>query len=215
MDEESISARSDTTSQMPLLASPAAEPIPQEIPAPVLNREPDLKTKRFKKPGKRKGGFRMDTPPWPIRAIWDLAPTKERQDAYQLAVQILEHWLGRQTRKDLGDKLNLPPLRVWQLSQQALTGMVVALMVQPKRPAQGTPLPTAKLPDVEELKELRKEVRKLRDEKKVLEDLLVLLREMPGQGDTPVPKGKKNTARYQVNPMAGQGRGLAAEHQTQ
>jgi hypothetical protein len=156
----------------------------------------------------------MDTPPWPIRAIWELASTKERQDAYQLAVQILEHWLGRQTRKDLGDKLNLPPLRVWQLSQQALTGMVVALMAQPKRPPQGTPLPMAKLPDVEELKELRKEVRKLRDEKKVLEDLLVLLREMPGQGDTPAPKGKKTTARYQANPMAGQGRGLAAEQQT-
>jgi hypothetical protein len=213
VDDESTPPVSDTTSQALLLPPPPAQPnLLPEAQSP--NEEAEAKAKRFKRPGKRKAGFRMDTPPWPIRAIWELASTKERQDAYQLAVQILEHWLGRQTRKDLGDKLNLPPLRVWQLSQQALTGMVVALMAQPKRPPQGTPLPMAKLPDVEELKELRKEVRKLRDEKKVLEDLLVLLREMPGQGDTPAPKGKKTTARYQANPMAGQGRGLAAEQQT-
>jgi hypothetical protein len=152
----------------------------------------------------------MDTPPWPIRAIWELASDQERQQAHRMATLILENWLGRQTRKDLADKLKVPSLRVWQLSQQALTGMVVALMAQPKRPPQGSPLPAAKLPDLEELKELRKEVRKLRDEKRVLEDLLVLLRELPGQGETPA-KGKKTGSKYQPNPMAGQGRSLVAE----
>ena len=210
MNDESTPPPSDTTSQE-LLASPPPEQPSLLSEAQPQAGEPEAKPKRFKKPGKRKAGFRMDTPPWPIRAIWELASAKERQDAYQLAVQILEHWLGRQTRKDLGDKLNLPPLRVWQLSQQALTGMVVALMAQPKRPPQGTPLPTAKLPDGEELKELRKEVRRLREEKKALEDLLVLLKEMPGQGDNPPPKGKKT--RNQPNPMAGQGRSLAGESQ--
>ena len=57
-----------------------------------------------------------------------------------MGVLMLEHWLGRMTRKDLGTKLNLPPLRVWQMSQQALAGMVVGLMAQPKRPPKGTPM---------------------------------------------------------------------------
>ena len=199
------------TLQEPLLL-PAATPQAQEAQSPVLEDAPQATSKRPKKPGKRKAGFRMDTPPWPVRAIWELATEQDRQEAYQMGVQILEHWLGRMSRKALAEKLNLPPLRVWQLSQQALSGMVVALMSQPKRPPQGTPLPSPKRPELEELKDLRKEVNRLREEKKTLEDLLVLLKDMPGQGETPLGKGKKIGSKA-PNPMSREGRSLASESQ--
>lgn len=199
------------TMQEPLLL-PVATPQAQEAQSPVLEVAPQTQSKRPKKPGKRKAGFRMDTPPWPVRAIWELATEQDRQEAYQMGVQILEHWLGRMSRKALAEKLNLPPLRVWQLSQQALSGMVVALMSQPKRPPQGTPLPTPKRPDLDELKDLRKEVNRLREEKKTLEDLLVLLKDMPGQGETPLGKGEK-TGNRAPNPMSREGRSLASESQ--
>ena len=208
MDEESKPFETSLLlSPPPMTLSPH-----QGGPEPLFSLEEVPKTKRFKRPGKRKAGFRMDTPPWPIRAIWELAPDSERQQAYQLGVLILEHWLGRQSRKDLAEQLKLPPLRVWQLSQQALSGMVVALMTQPKRPPEGTPLPTPKRPELDELKDLRKEVHKLKDEKKVLEDLLVLLKDMPGQGEAPLAKGKK-IGNKAPNPMAREGRGLAFEAQ--
>src|SRR5208337_2793044 len=96
-----------------------------EQPSPATMEALQTAQKRPKRAGKRKSGFRMDIPPYPVRAIWELASEQERQEAHKMGVLMLEHWLGRMTRRDLGTKLNLPPLRVWQLSQQALSGMVV------------------------------------------------------------------------------------------
>ena len=147
--------------------------------------------RRGRRAGKRKMGFRMDTPPFPVRAIWELATEQERQAAHQTGVLILEHWLGRMTRKDLGSKLNLPPLRVWQLSQQALAGMVVGLMAQPKRPPKGTPMPGQVQYQDKETKELRLLVKEREQEVQMLRDLLAVLRDMPKQPPAPAPAGKK------------------------
>jgi len=175
-----------------------------ETPIPVASKRP-------KRAGKRKMGFRMDTPPYPVRAIWELAPEEERQEAHKTGVLILEHWLGRMTRKDLGIKLNLPPLRVWQLSQQALAGMVVGLMAQPKRPPKGTPMGKAQAQDKDELKTLRKEVATLRQDNRVLKELLDLLKDMPGQAAATPTKGKKiSPAPKTGNPLR-ESRSLAAE----
>ena len=149
-------------------------------------------TKRFKRAGKRKANFRMDTPPFPVRAIWELASEQQRREAHQLGVLMLEHWLGRMTRKALGEQLNLPPLRVWQMSQQALAGMVVGLMAQPKRPPKGTPMAAEKRIEKDELKSLRKENHDLREDNRVLKELLDVLKDLPNQTAAPAaPKGKK------------------------
>jgi hypothetical protein len=148
-------------------------------------------SKRSKRAGKRKMGFRMDTPAFPVRAIWELATETERQEAHKTGVLMLEHWLGRMTRRDLGTKLNLPPLRVWQMSQQALAGMVVGLMAQPKRPPKGTPMATEKKIEKDELKTLRKRVADLEQDNRVLKELLDLLKDMPAQAAATAPKGKK------------------------
>ena len=149
--------------------------------------------KRGRKPGKMKSGFRMSTPPYPVRAIWELAAAKERQEAHAKAVLILEHWLGRMTRQQLGEKLGLPTLRVWQLSQQALSGMVVGLMAQPKRPPKGTPMPSEiQQQEKEELKALRKKVAELEQDNRVLKDLLDVMKDLPGMPTaSKAPKGKK------------------------
>jgi hypothetical protein len=143
----------------------------------------------------------MDTPPYPVRAIWELATEQERQEAHKTGVLILEHWLGRMTRKDLGNKLNLPPLRVWQLSQQALSGMVVGLMAQPKRPPKGTPMSQSNRQDKDELKTLRKRNTDLEQENRVLKELLELLKDMPGQAAATPTKGKKMGPAKPGNPL--------------
>jgi hypothetical protein len=175
-----------------------------ETPVPMASKRP-------KRAGKRKSGFRMDTPPYPVRAIWELATEEERQEAHKTGVLMLEHWLGRMTRRDLGTKLNLPPLRVWQMSQQALAGMVVALMAQPKRPPKGTPMPNqTPKQDREEMKALRKEVASLRQDNRVLKELLDLLKDMPLQAAATPTKGKKISPAKTGNPLR-ESRSLAAE----
>lgn len=181
----------------------------QSNPA-TMGPMPTAPKPRGRKAGKRKSGFRMDTPPFPIRAIWELATEQERQEAHQTGVLILEHWLGRMTRKDLGTKLNLPPLRVWQLSQQALAGMVVGLMAQPKRPPKGTPMAQTHQQDKDELKALRKKTASLEQENRVLKELLDLLKDMPGQAAASPTKGKKMGSAKPGNPLR-ESRTLAAE----
>jgi hypothetical protein len=182
--------------------------IPPVEPIPEFQLSPETpKPKRYKRTGKRKAGFRMDTPPWPVRAIWELASPEDRKRGHELGALMLEHWLGRVSRKDLSEKLNLPPLRVWQMSQQALAGMVVALMKQPKMPVKGTPLPSEEIPR-EDTKALNKKIEDLQREKQVLADLVDLLKDLPTTKLGKKPgKGEKNTP----NPLSDPARALAEE----
>ena len=169
-------------------------------------------TKRYRRAGKRKYGFRMDTPPFPVRAIWELATQDERTQAHQMGVLMLEHWLGRMTRKELGEKINLPPLRVWQMSQQALAGMVVGLMTQPKRPPKGTPMMQPEKPK-EDVKALKARIASLEQDNRVLKELLDLVKDLPANRTESAdsPKGKKkNPKETPANPLSSQGRNLAA-----
>jgi hypothetical protein len=49
-----------------------------------------------------------------------------------VCVQILSLWLGKRDRMAVASELSIPPLRVWQLSQQALSGMLAGLLRQPR-----------------------------------------------------------------------------------
>lgn len=184
-----------------------------EQPPSASMEAPPEPMKRPKRAGKRKTGFRMDTPPYPVRAIWELAPETERQEAHKMGVLMLEHWLGRMTRKQLGEKLDLPALRVWQLSQQALAGMVVGLMAQPKRPPKGTPMPSqTKQAEKDELKTLRKRVADLEQDNRVLKELLEVLKDMPSQPAEPKALPGKKIKQSKTHPnFLGQDRSLAPE----
>lgn len=177
---------------------------------------------RRKYKGRRKRSFAMSTPPWPVRSLWESASEEERQQAHQMGALLLEHWLGRLSRKELGEKIGVPPLRVWQMSQQALAGMVVGLLKQPKKPPRGTPLPTTLLPE-NNPKLLRAQLEEERRQKQVLEELVDILKDLPANREQPKPKGdssegkkgrpkgKKNQPSAIPGAVAAEGRKVAGD----
>jgi len=113
--------------------------------------------------------------PIPVRALWDSATEAERLKAHQTGTAILEMWLGQASRKEVSDRLQIPTLRVWQLSQQALSGLVAGLLKQPKRRLKkGEGRAWEESPW-----KLKARIAKLTQEVERLQTLVGLLRELP------------------------------------
>jgi hypothetical protein len=72
-------------------------------------------------------------------------------------------------------------LRLWQLSQQAVAGMLAGLLKQP-RTRRGTGA-ASWLPPEEDPMQLKRRVAQLERELKLAEELIALLRELPGNKD--------------------------------
>ena len=70
---------------------------------------------------------------WPVRGLWENAPPEEKERAHETCMKILEYWLGKKSKGKVAKELEITPLRVWQLSQQALSGMMAGLLSQPRR----------------------------------------------------------------------------------
>src|SRR5262245_8894164 len=126
-----MSSAPSSSRTLPATATPPAPP-PPESPAPRRRRS-GLKRTRFAVP-------RMPTP---VRALWAQATTEEQQRAHRAATVILRAWLGKATREEAARELELSPLRFWQLSQQAVAGLVAGCLKQPRarrgRPPAGEP----------------------------------------------------------------------------
>lgn len=67
-----------------------------------------------------------------VRELWSAASREEQEQAHRSCTQILAMWLGKRRREEVSMELSIPPLRVWQLSQQALAGMLAGLLHQPR-----------------------------------------------------------------------------------
>src|SRR5262245_40327811 len=96
---------------------------------------PPIKKRRPRAPrplGKRLV-FQIPKVALPVRGLWEAASEEERQRAHRQGVSILEWWVGRRTREEVGLELGVGSLRVWQLSQSALSGMLAGLLRQPRR----------------------------------------------------------------------------------
>jgi len=121
--------------------------------------------------------FKMPTSaPKPMKALWDSATEEEKQKAHQAAVGILETWMGQASREEVAQKLGVPSLRVWQMSQQALVGLVAGLLKQPKvRKGKNQPA----LPPEEDPAKLRKKIATLEKDLGMMKELVGLLREFP------------------------------------
>jgi len=134
-----------------------------------------IESKRHHGRRRRKASFKLQKrAAVAVRGLWDAASDEERATAHRTGVAILEMWLGQASRKEVAERLEVPPLRVWQLSQQALSGMVAGLLRQPKgrRRVEGTM--------VEEPRwKLRKKMEKMETELASLRRLVGLLRELP------------------------------------
>jgi len=157
-----------------------------------------------RKRSRRKPAFAMPPPAWPVKGLWEAVSEEERAAAHRMGTLLFEHWLGRISRTELAAKIGQPPVRVWQLSQQALAGLVVGLLKQPARPPKGTPLPPRR-PTEEDPRQLRKALAEAERKNVILEDLVRVLREFPSPRPPPGagtqaeprkrpgrPKGKKN-----------------------
>lgn len=129
--------------------------------------------------------------PVPVRALWESASQEEQERAHRTCCAILENWLGRSSKQEVMERLHLPALRVWQLSQQALGGMLAGLLKQP-RTRGGASMP--KDPESDP-KQLRKKIEQLERELELAQDVIKLLRELPGNRNQRKGKGAKSSAR--------------------
>jgi hypothetical protein len=123
----------------------------------------------------------------PVRTLWELATAEQRERAQEAGVAILEYWTGRITKAEVAKRLNLPPVRVWQLSQQATSGMIAGLLVQPKTRAKGVPMSPSEDP-----KALQRRVAELEEMNRKQELLIMVLRSMPGSREAPKKEEPKD-----------------------
>jgi hypothetical protein len=135
-------------------------------------------TRRRRRTGKKRLHFRPpQAMPRGVRELWESATSEEQQSAHRSCVQILALWLGKRTREDVAANLSLPPLRVWQLSQQALAGMLAGLLIQPKS-RRGRPESTTTC-NPDDPRVLNKRIEELSRKNAELEQLVRLVAQLP------------------------------------
>jgi hypothetical protein len=139
-----------------------------------------------------------------VRALWESASEEEKARAHRSGMAILESWTGRASWQEVAERLDLPPVRVHQLSQQALSGMLAGLLVQPRTRRKRAGLPP--LAPEDDPVELRKRIRALETKLSRTEDLVRVLQELPWHRpakEKEVPRGGKRGKRRR-KPAAGE-----------
>jgi hypothetical protein len=91
--------------------------------------------------------------------------------------------MGHRSKKEIADELKIPPLRIWQLSGQAIAGMTAGLLKQPKM-KKGALVSVNKEDDP---KYLKKKIADLEQTIVSLRFLIDILKEMPGCKDVTIP----------------------------
>ncbi len=124
-----MSVRSSSSGPAPTV--PATTSLPAVAATPSRVRRPRLGLKRTK--------FAVPKAmPRPVKALWAAATPEAQARAHRAATAILRTWLGKATREEAAKELELTPLRFWQLSQQAVAGLVAGLLHQPRFRGGGT-----------------------------------------------------------------------------
>jgi len=138
--------------------------------------EPIPKKRRVRKGRKRSVFLKTPRPAWPVRGLWEQAPKEEKERAHKTCMLMLEYWLGKKSKAEIAKELEVSPLRVWQLSQQALSGMLAGLLTQPRKRV----TPEAFERRAGESREaLKKRIATLEKELSRTEDLVRVLRTAP------------------------------------
>lgn len=150
-------------------------PSPMTAPAPVESAPPEARKRQRRRTidGTVSGALR---PVYPISAILASATPEEVKRARMLVSELLGYWLGHESKASLARRLSIPQVRVWQMGQRALAGMVAAMLTPPS----GTRGSTGAMPRVsQETIALRKRVLDLEKETGVQRRLIELLRTLP------------------------------------
>jgi hypothetical protein len=141
-------------------------------------------TPRRRRVGRKRTKFAV---PWhfprPVKALWREASEEDRARAHRAAATVIEAWLGRIPTEEAARRLEVPRLRFWQMSQQAVAGMLAGLLVQPKMRGKAR----MALPPEEDPVRLRAEVMALRRELEGARGLIAILREMPAHREAQGP----------------------------
>jgi hypothetical protein len=134
----------------------------------------ETKQRKEKKHSKRKLQM-MEKPAIPIKILWHQASEDQKKMAFTNGTIMLEYWVGRLTKTEAAKALNIPIIRLWQMSQQASSGMLVGLLKQP----------TIRAKDMKEkpendVKALLKKIAELERTIEMQSRLIAIFREMPG-----------------------------------
>jgi hypothetical protein len=118
---------------------------------------------------------------------------EEKERAHETCMEILEYWLGKKSKGEVARDLSVSLLRVWQLSQQALSGMMAGLLTQPRRRV-GPEVFEAR-PD-ETRTALKARIAELKTKLERTEDLVRVLRTAPwaSPSSDSTPKGGSSRA---------------------
>jgi hypothetical protein len=168
----------------------SATPRPQETNGSTATTAPKRRIPRRKRKRLRK----MPRPPVPMRALWESASVDDQKRAHLITVWMLEYWVGRMSKQETAELLAVTPLRVWQMSQMAVAGMVCGLLPQP-RYRKGMSV-TTNDPESDP-KMLRKRIAKLEADLASAQRLIDILKTLPGHaqrglaGKSKTPAGKK------------------------
>lgn len=73
-----------------------------------------------------------DFPAISVRGLWKIATEEERQNAKRLGIKIMQEWTGQISKSQAASDLKMTPVRYWQLSNQAIAGMLAGLLDQPR-----------------------------------------------------------------------------------
>ena len=156
----------------------------------------EAKTRKPRRgPGKRKTRV-VPKMPVPVKALWEGASEVEQQRAHATSGVILAYWLGQMNKQEAAAQLGVKPLRIWQLSQQALAGMVAGLLKQPRKRRSTM----AALPPEEDPKVLQKRIAELERELEIARDVIELLRDLPANRTTKTPPGTRTAGKKRRTP---------------
>lgn len=117
--------------------------------------------------------------PVAVRALWRSASREAQTVAHERAQALLALWLGTRSKAEVAAELEVTPLRVWQMSQAALCGLVCGLLPQP-RTRRGREVTTMGGEAQEDPRALRRELERTRRELEVARRLIEVLRGLPG-----------------------------------
>ena len=125
----------------------------------------------------------------PVKGLWESATLEQQEKAHRTAAAVMEYWLGYSSKAEISAKLEMPPVRIWQLSQQAASGMVAGLLTQPKvrakqRQENGV---TVSINAEEDPKKLLKKIHALERTVEIQTKLIEILREFPSQRALKLP----------------------------
>lgn len=134
--------------------------------------------------------FNPPVPAYPVRGLWNSATEGERQTAHRTCVVILEMWLGKVGRPEAARRLGMTHLRLTQLSQQAVSGMMAGLLRQPRCRVPKGVLERRPAPENDPTV-LKRRVAKLIEDLQRTENLVRVLQELPMQRGSEAPDRKE------------------------